>query len=63
MCINQMAEKVGGKITKRQGSHWTGKTGKMAKINSLQGKYREFENLLKFRENTWKNIFSMHVDA
>ena len=27
-----------------QGAHGQGKTGKMAKKNSLQGKHREFEN-------------------
>jgi len=36
-----------------QGGHaiWkSGKTGKMAKTNSLQGKIREFQNLKKIRE-------------
>ena len=32
-----------------QGSHSTGKTGKMVKCNSRQGKHREFEN---FGQNT-----------
>ena len=38
-----------------QGGHalWkTGKTGKMVKKNSLQGKIREFEILLKIREKS-----------
>ena len=30
-----------------QGTHATGKTGKMAKENPCQGKYREFENFAK----------------
>ena len=38
-----------------QGGHglWkTGKTGKMMKKNSLQGKIREFENSMKIREKS-----------
>ena len=38
-----------------QGGHalWkTGKTGKMVKKNSLQGKFREFEIFLKIREKS-----------
>ena len=36
-----------------QGTHGTGKTGKMAtKKNPCQGKYREFGNLPKHSENT-----------
>ena len=30
-----------------QGTHCTGKTGKMAKNNPCQGKHREFENFVK----------------
>ena len=32
-----------------QGSHCTGKTGKIVKSNSRQGKHREFENFGKTR--------------
>ena len=35
-----------------QGDHGTGKTGKIAKKNSLQGKFREFHFAADFRENT-----------
>ena len=43
----------------RQGGHALGKTGKMVKKNSLQGKIREFEILLKIREKSgnFKKIF------
>ena len=44
-----------GLIFPIQGGHalWkTGKTGKMVKKNSLQGKIREFEILLKIREKS-----------
>ena len=48
--MNQMNQR-----TTKQGGHalWkTGKTGKMVKKNSLQGKIREFEILLKIREKS-----------
>ena len=32
---------------KEQGTHCTGKTGKIAKKNPCQGKHREFENFAK----------------
>ena len=48
-----------------QGTHGTGKTGKMAKIIPCQGKHREFENfvktqgiLSKHRENTGNFVSS-----
>ena len=49
-----------------QGGHalWkTGKTGKMVKKNSLQGKIREFEILLKIREKSgnFKNSYLCKV--
>ena len=34
------------KVRTGQGAHGQGKTGKMAKKNSLQGKVREFENFI-----------------
>ena len=37
-------------LDRGQGGHALGKTGKMVKKNSLQGKIREFEILLKIRE-------------
>ena len=36
----------------KQGGHALWKTGKMVKKNSLQGKIREFEILLKIREKS-----------
>ena len=45
--------KCQGKIReKSQGGHALWKTGKMVKKNSLQGKIREFEILLKIREKS-----------
>ena len=40
--IKHQPEQVSGCLL--QGSHCTGKTGKIVKNNSRQGKYREFEN-------------------
>ena len=34
-------------LNQHQGTHGTGKTGKMAKIIPCQGKHREFENFVK----------------
>ena len=39
-------------LYKSQGGHALWKTGKMVKKNSLQGKIREFEILLKIREKS-----------
>ena len=39
-------------IIQLQGTHGTGKTGKMANKNSLQGKLREFENFAELRESS-----------
>ena len=47
-----------------QGSHSTGKTGKMVKSNSRQGKHREFTNFgKKHRENTNFKIEGINIES
>ena len=43
-----------------QGTHGTGKTGKMARNFSLQGKHREFKSFGKNRENTGNFISTLY---
>ena len=43
---------AGASTYQEQGDHALWKTGKMVKKNSLQGKIREFEILLKIREKS-----------
>ena len=51
MKLTEVKENAG---ISKQGSHSTGKTGKMVKSNSRQGKHREFKNFGKHRENIGK---------
>jgi hypothetical protein len=46
-----------------QGSHGTGKTGKMVKKNSLHGKFREFDFCHKFRENSGNFVIRRNTDS
>ena len=52
LCYHVAREFYSQNYRHSQGGHTLWKTGKMVKKNSLQGKIREFEILLKIREKS-----------